>query len=210
MEEERDTHLDEEEREKRSAVVRTQGGYAYVDETGKTTDEVTRGDDKRARIEEEVPDVTTIPSHQDKPTIRKVVACSKQPAKADSIENPTHKSAKAPNVPRKKFPALDTGNFKVLRSSQLDYTIVARQERETCELTFRLLPMLKLYQFPRANKLLPGPRRHQRKLDSLTLLPSPAEKIVQDTPDSATPGPLQPSSKSFTDRNFLCSSKADL
>jgi len=34
--------------------------------------------------------------------------------------------------------ALDTGKFKVLRSSQLDYTIIACQERDTGKLTFRL------------------------------------------------------------------------
>ena len=56
-EEERDACLDKEEREKRSADVRTQDGYAFVDERRKRTDEATRGDDKRARIEEEVPEV---------------------------------------------------------------------------------------------------------------------------------------------------------
>jgi hypothetical protein len=139
-EEERDARLDEEEREKRSVVVRTQARYASVDERRKRTDELTMGDDKRARIEEEVAEVSTSASNQEKRNIRKAVAFSKQPAKADPIENTTPKPAKALKVPREKALAMDTGNYEVIGSSQLDYTILASQERETGELTFRLLP----------------------------------------------------------------------
>ena len=44
-EEQRDAGLEEEERETRLAVMRTQEGYAFVDERWKRTDVVTRGDD---------------------------------------------------------------------------------------------------------------------------------------------------------------------
>jgi hypothetical protein len=107
-EEERDARLDEEERENRSAVVWTQPGYACVEVRRKRTDEVTRGDDQRARIEEEVPEVSTSARNQRKRTIRNAVAFSKQPAKEDHIENMTPKTATAPKGPRKKAPALDT------------------------------------------------------------------------------------------------------
>jgi hypothetical protein len=42
-------------------------------------------------------------------------------------------------VLQKKAPAPDTGNYEVLGSSQLDYTIVARQEIETGYMAFSLL-----------------------------------------------------------------------
>jgi len=135
-EEERNAGLDEEEREKRSAVVPTQARSAFVVERSKWTDEVTRGDDKQACIEEEVPEVATTARNQEKRTIRQAVAFSKEPAKADHIENRTPNTPNTPNLPQKDAPALDTWNYEVLGSSQLDYTILARQERETAELTF--------------------------------------------------------------------------
>jgi len=52
-------------------------------------------------------------------------------------------------VPQKNGPSLDTGNYKVFGSSQLDYTSVAHQERETSELTFRLLPKAKMVSLPK-------------------------------------------------------------
>jgi hypothetical protein len=152
-EEEREARLDEEEREKWSTVVRTQAGYAFVDERRKRTDEVTSGDDKRARIEEEVPEVSTSASNQEKRNIRNAVAFSKQPAKADPIENMTPKPTKIRKVPRKNAAALDTGNYEVLGSSQLDYTILARQERETGELTVRLLPKGKTVSVPKDKRV---------------------------------------------------------
>lgn len=60
-----------------------------MDERTKRTHEVTRGDDMLAYIEEEVPEVTTSTSNQEKRTISKVVAFSKQLAKTDPIENTT-------------------------------------------------------------------------------------------------------------------------
>jgi len=50
---------------------------------------------------------------------------------------------------RSNAPALDTGNYEVLGSSQLDYTILPRQERETGELTFRLLPKATMVSVPK-------------------------------------------------------------
>jgi hypothetical protein len=99
MEEERVGRLDEEERETRSAVMCTQAGYAFMDERQKKMDKVTRNDVKRAHIEEEVPEVSTSGSNQQKRTIMKAVTFSKQPANADPIENTTAKTTKALNVP---------------------------------------------------------------------------------------------------------------
>jgi hypothetical protein len=80
--------------------MRTQAEYAFMDERRKWMDEVTRGDGKQAYIEEEVPEVSMSASHQEKRTIRKAEACSKQPApNADPIENTTLQPAKAPKVP---------------------------------------------------------------------------------------------------------------
>jgi hypothetical protein len=79
--------------------VRKQAGYVFVDKRRKRTDDVPRGDDKRARIEEEVPEVSTTASNHEKRTIREAVAFSKQPVKADPIENTTPQAAKAPKVP---------------------------------------------------------------------------------------------------------------
>jgi len=58
-EEVRATHLNEEEREKRSAVLHTQAGYAFFDESREKTDDVIRGNDKGGHIEEEVPEIST-------------------------------------------------------------------------------------------------------------------------------------------------------
>jgi len=77
MEEERDTCIDEEEREYRSPVRRTQAGYVLVDERWKRMDKVTSGEDKRARIEEEVLEVWMSACNQEKRTTRKAVAFSK-------------------------------------------------------------------------------------------------------------------------------------
>jgi len=139
-EEEWDPHLDEEETEKRSAVMAIQGWYAIVDERLKSTDEVSRGDDKRVCIDEQLPEVSPSTSKKHKWTIRKVVALSKQLAMVDPIENTTPQTTEALTVPHTKVPALHTGGYKVLRSCILDYTILAYQERETSDLTFWLLP----------------------------------------------------------------------
>ena len=115
-----------------------------MDERQKRTNEVTRGDDRRAHNEEEVPHVWTSASIQKKRMMRKADASSKQLPKMDPIEHRTPKTPKALMVPQMKSPALDTGNYEVLDSSQLDYTILARQEKETGELTFRLLLQAKM------------------------------------------------------------------
>lgn len=57
MEEERLTHLNEKEQDEMSAVVHTHSKYAFVDESRKRTDEVTRGDNKQVHIEEVVSQV---------------------------------------------------------------------------------------------------------------------------------------------------------
>ena len=91
-------------------------------------------------MEEAVAEVSTCGRNHKARTITKAVASCNHPAKVDSIKNTTPETPKAPNMPQKNSQALDTGTYKVLRSSQLDRTILARQERETGELTFRLLP----------------------------------------------------------------------
>ena len=163
VEEERDAHLDEEEREKRLAVMRSQAGYAVVLERRKRPDEVIRGDDKQARIDKEVPEVTTSASDPEKQTIRQAVAFRKQPAKADPCGITTSKTRKAHNVPRKEVAALDTGNYNVLGSSQLDNTVLGSQERETGELTLRLLLKAKTVSVPKdkrvAARTLATPKR---------------------------------------------------
>ena len=98
MEEERDADCDEEDIEETSAVMHTQGAYALVDERRKNIDKVTRVADKRAHIKEEVPEVSTRASYQEKRTIRTAVAFSKQQPKADTMENTTTKTPKAPEV----------------------------------------------------------------------------------------------------------------
>jgi len=139
-EEEWDGHLEEEERETRLAVVCTQAAYSFLDGSRKMTDKVSTGDHKWACIKKEVPEVSTSASNQETWTIWKAVAVSKQPVKVDPIENRAPKTPLGPKLPGRNTPALDTGNYEVLGSSYLDYTIPARQERETGELTFRLLP----------------------------------------------------------------------
>ena len=136
---------------KRSAVVRTQAGYTLVDKRRKRTDKVTGGDYKQARIKEEVPEVSTSASNQEKSTIGKAVAFSKQPAREDPRQRTTPKTANDPKQLRKNAPAMDTGHYEVLGSRPLDYTISARQLRETGELTFQLLPKAKTVLFPKDN-----------------------------------------------------------
>jgi hypothetical protein len=58
-----------------------------------------------------------------------------------------------------KAPAPDTGNYKVLGSSQADYTILAWQEGENGKLTFRLLPKAKTVSGPKKKSSYPGPSR---------------------------------------------------
>jgi len=140
MEEGRDARLNEEEIETRSPGMRMQTEYVIVDKRQKRTDMVTRGDDKGALIEEQVLEVSTRASIQEMRTSRNAVAFSKQLGKLDHIENTAPNTPKVSKVPRKKAPALDTGNYKFLASSQPDDSILARQQCETGELTFRLIP----------------------------------------------------------------------
>jgi len=95
-EEEIDAPLYENETENSSTIVWTHARYAFVDEGRKSTDVVSRGDDKRVCIKEEVPEVSTSISYMEKRTIRKAVAFSKQLAKADPFENITRNTPKAP------------------------------------------------------------------------------------------------------------------
>jgi len=203
-EEERDMRLAEEERPQRSAVVCTQAEYAFVDERRQRMDKVSSGDDQRARIKKVVPEVSTSASNQQYQSIRKAVAFGKQPANLDPIKIATPSTPKALKMPWNEALALDTGTYKVLASSQLDYTVVASQKTETGELTFRLLPNAKWYQFPGRHELLPGPWFHQEKLDLLTFLPSPAGNIMPSIPNSCTPGYLQLFSERYRGRNFAC------
>lgn len=98
MEEERDTHFNEEDIEETSAVMHTQAVYTLVDERRKNMDNVTKFADKRAHIKEEVPEVSTSTSYHEKRTISAAVAFSKQQPKADTMENTTTKTPKAPEV----------------------------------------------------------------------------------------------------------------
>jgi len=59
--------------------------------------EVTRSADKLVCIEEDAPEGSTSASNQDKRPIRKAVAFSKQPAKADAIDNATPRPQRLPN-----------------------------------------------------------------------------------------------------------------
>ena len=72
-----------------------------MEERRKKTDKVTGGDDKWARMEQEVPAVSTSASHQEMRTIMKAVALSKQLAKLDAIENMSRMNSQAPKVRRK-------------------------------------------------------------------------------------------------------------
>jgi hypothetical protein len=117
-------------------VVRTQAGYAFVDERRKRTGEVTKGDDKHAHVEDQVREVATSVSTQEKHNIKKAVTFGKTPAK--NTGDPTEKKSSKPH--KKQIPALASGDYEVLGSSQLDYTVLARQERDMGELTLRLLP----------------------------------------------------------------------
>jgi hypothetical protein len=60
-----------------------------VEEKWKRMDEVTSGKDKRARVEEDVLEVSMSASNQEERTVRTAVAFSKQPAIADLIKNTT-------------------------------------------------------------------------------------------------------------------------
>lgn len=99
MMEESEARIDEEEREKWSAVVHTQAGYAFVVMRWKRTEEVTRGDINKARVEEEVVEASMSTGNQEHGTVRKVVPFSKQPARENPITNTTWNTPKAPKVP---------------------------------------------------------------------------------------------------------------
>jgi len=83
-----------------------------------------------------------------------VVAFSKQRAKADPMDIMSPKTPKVPKVPQKKALALDTGNYELLGSSQIDYSIQVCQERETGELTFRLPPEARTQSVPNAKRVV--------------------------------------------------------
>jgi hypothetical protein len=63
------------------------------------TDEVTRGNDKRAHLEEEVPELSMRSSNLEKRTLRIAVALSKQPARAHRIKKTTPKTPEAAKIP---------------------------------------------------------------------------------------------------------------
>lgn len=107
----------------------TKTGYAFVDERWKRFEKVTRGDDKTVHIEAEDPEVSMCVSNHKLQTIRKVVAFSKKPANVDPIKHTTQNTPKPLKVPQQTVLALPTRDYKVRRSSQLDYTIVSFQQR---------------------------------------------------------------------------------
>jgi hypothetical protein len=122
-------HLDEEEREKWSAVVWMQAAYALLDTRWRRMDQVPWGDDKQACIEEVVPEVLTSTSNQEQQTIIKVVALSKELAMVDHIESTTPITPKALQVLPKNVPAFDSRKYEFHGINQLDYTILAYQEK---------------------------------------------------------------------------------
>jgi len=146
IEVERDTRLDKEERPIRSAVSCMQTAYAFTDKRKTRTDKMTRGDDKQQQMEEEVPEVSTSASNHEKGTLRKGLAFRKRLAKTDLTENTTSNTLTVPTVPWMRALSLDTGDYKVLGRSQLDYPILASQDGETSEMAFR--PLLKAEMVP--------------------------------------------------------------
>jgi hypothetical protein len=87
--EDRDRHIDKEERDWMVAVGHMQAEYAFINGIWKRTDKVTRSDDMWACFEEKVLEVSTSASNREKRTISKVVAFSIQLAMTDPIENTT-------------------------------------------------------------------------------------------------------------------------
>jgi hypothetical protein len=87
--EDRDRHIDKEERDWMVSVGYMQAEYAFINGIWKRTDKVTWSDDMWACFEEEVLEVSTSASNQEKRTISKVVAFSIQLAMTDPIENRT-------------------------------------------------------------------------------------------------------------------------
>jgi hypothetical protein len=72
---------------------------------------------------------------------------------ADTIEKTTLNTPKDLQEPWKQAPATVTGNYEVLGSSQLKYTIIARQERESGELSFPLLPIAIMVSVPKGKQV---------------------------------------------------------
>lgn len=102
------------------AVVSQQTGYAIMDERWKTNDVVPRGHDKPARIGEEVPVISVNASNQDKGTIRKVVAFSKELTKEEIIQNTTLQTPQVPKVSRKTSPVIENGYHEFIGRRQLN------------------------------------------------------------------------------------------
>jgi hypothetical protein len=100
-------------------------------------------------VEDEIPEVATSVSTQEKRNIKKAVTFGKTPART-TCDSTKKKFSK----PRKKqTPALDSGDYEVLVSSQLHYTVLARQERETGELTLWLGPKAHLLAIPKERRV---------------------------------------------------------
>ena len=134
-EEDRDARLDEEARRRRLAVVRTVAGVPHVDERRKhdNLDEATKGNNKRARVEEEeLPTIKTGKNTLEKCIVQMAVCFGIQPvtiAGPSKAKEPAPKAAKKAN---KTTAPLDTNSddFEVLGRSQLSYNLLVRECHE--------------------------------------------------------------------------------
>lgn len=86
LEEERDARLDKQEREKMSAVERSQVGYGFMEERWQMMDLVTRGDEQHAIIPEEVQELSLSATNQGTCIIRNAVPFNTRPAKVDPFK----------------------------------------------------------------------------------------------------------------------------
>jgi hypothetical protein len=109
-EEERAPHLDNKDRETRTAVVHTQARHACVDERKKRSDVATRADDMWMHVEEDVLLVSTSAHDQEKKNIMIMFPFRPQLAKPDRNECMASNTPKVAKLPPKKVTALGTGD----------------------------------------------------------------------------------------------------
>jgi len=80
--------------------------------------------------------------------------------------------------------SLDSGNCEVLRSHQLNCTILGCQMRETSELTFQWVPKAIMVLIPREKLVAARSQLDQRKIKLPKILPSLIWKMNSDSPNS--------------------------
>lgn len=175
-----------------------------MDKSRKRTEEVSRGNDKWACIDKEVPEVSMSVGNQVQRMIRKAVVSNKQWAKTDPIQNTTPKTQKATKVPQEKALALNMENYEFPRRSQPDYNILACHDSETGKMTFHLLPKANTITIPNDKRVTAGTHAARKTIGIADISELSGLQDHAGYIETGEPGSVRLLSERYMGTNFPC------